>query len=166
MNRCRRCGAPLRYGAKYCPPKKWLEKRDPDGARIKVRFYGCAIAATRRLGPRASGRSRLRVEQLAAPLDPLPSEGITALKVYPFARRGQLPDRSLEDLPIYSNVREGRYAAGSVWTNERYGWNWARFRRELLKVTTKLGVALIGCHVPTLIAADAVEDVLQGRRLG
>lgn len=158
MPRCLRCNAPVLDGEEYCPPDQWFEYNRGFKA---VRFDGCASMRAPIYRPRMGKRVHAK--------RPTP-EGITEgrfsllPKVYSMPHAGEIPLWILEGSPCYSNLRCYKYEAGSAFTNEHYGFGWSRFSQELRRVATELHIALVGFHVPTLAAAEVVEDVLLGER--
>lgn len=153
MPRCLRCNAPVADGVEYCPPRRWIEIAPHTKKSGLVKFQGCASMCP----------PTVRIPQVAK-WGRTKQPDVTPIKPYSMPHAGEIPFWILEDNPCYSNLRCYKYEAGSVFTNEHYGFGWSRFSQELRRVATELHIALVGFHVPTLAAAEVVEDVLLGGR--
>lgn len=146
MNRCARCGAPVPEGIYTCLPNRSLTGWE---------FYGCHVA------PRSRGVSVPSKNH--RPTDGTPLRACSLFIAY----EGQSPrwvfDADFRPHRWVKEKRRDKYAPGSMWTNQRYGFNWSQFTRILRSIARKKHLPLIGFHTSTLAAADLIDDLLFAR---
>lgn len=147
MNRCGKCGAPLPEGVFTCLPNESLTGWE---------FYGCHAAPLSK-GRAVSGKGH-------RPVDGTSLEAHALLVTFNFHMPRWIQEEEFSRPHRWLKVEHrDKYKPGSMWTNERYGFNWSQFTRILRSIARKKRISLIGFHTSTLAAADLIDDLLSSR---